>query len=301
MTTAQLTEYTAARNTAIEQFNHEKTTHHLFDNSFKFDVEKFDLSFNPKFYDSLTVTPEPQWRELSDAKLKLYLRNLISRQKVRFNAEARIYITAYIEFIMRQMVQNATVNCTLSNKKTIKIEHALWTDDADSLSRFPFHALIKSLGVPTEALVKPDEEETEEAESEVDEDVHSDILDDEKKHHFKYYVSELCRSVRMMLSKEDASVQDFKDSAFNRTKVSKEFKVYCSNVIIGLIHLFGDLLKDEVATRDIKTISYPLIEMLVRSTHRMFSIDPKQSIAFMQDRVNFYLEQQKLRKEQNKE
>jgi hypothetical protein len=65
--------------------------------------------------------------------------------------------------------------------------------------------------------------------------------------------------------------------------------------------LFGDLLKDEVATRDIKTISYPLIEMLVRSTHRMFSIDPKQSIAFMQDRVNFYLEQQKLRKEQNKE
>ena len=119
---------------------------------------------------------------------------------------------------------------------------------------------------------------------------------------FKYYVSELCRSVRTELSHNDSSVTNHKDSLFNQTSVSKVFKQFCSDLIIDLIKMFGSFLKEEVESRNVKTVNYTIIKTLLKSSHVLYNLENElgNTIDFIQKKYslfNEFLETRSLKKE----
>ena len=153
---------------------------------------------------------------------------------------------------------------------------------------FPFIAstnaykkYVKQQVVDTADSEADDEEhEVEPAAESEDEDV------SDRKLQFRYYVAELCRNVRMELSASDEV--PYLESKFNQTSVSRLFKQFCSNVIIELLQTFGNVLKVEVSSRNVKTVNYSIIYSLLLCSHILHNLDATQTIEFIQQKYNLY-------------
>lgn len=266
MTEEKRASYLEARKQAMAEFQEEQMSGHLFQEH-DFDLTAFNLRWEANFYKSMETV---NWKSLKDEELYKYCSNLMSKVKVRFNSEAKVFITLFIENIVKQLVTNGTVNAALENKKIIKIEHALNTKSpgfTENFALFPFIANLTSY--KKHLVAKPAEDATEEENT-------------DKKVQFKHYVNELCRTVRMELTRSDNSVAEHSASIYNHISVSKEFKDFCSEIIIDLIMMFGEVLKAEIATRKVKTINYTVIKTLINVTHILLGLE-----SHMDDTIGF--------------
>lgn len=289
--------YMDARKKAVLEYNAEFKNTHLFQ-SHEFDAVSFNTKWDKNFYKGMTTD---NWRSLKDMELYNYCTNLVNKMKIRFNAESKIFITAFVEHILKQMVVNGTVNCVLEGKKIIKLEHALDTTSENFSERFSLYPMITHLKSFAEFTAKQpvnsDEENTEETPAPA---VNSEEVDEnqaDRKYQFKHYVSELCRTVKMELARAD-SPDDISQSVYSTTSVSKLFKDFCSSVIVDLIRVLGDLLKIEVASRNVKTVNYTIIQTLLHLLHATFGLESQldDTVQFIQERYCIhqkYLEERK--------
>lgn len=276
--------YNAAKRIASSDFIKNQKSNNLFSNE-SFNLTEFNKKYNKKFYADM-----PEF-DLDLTKLKgkeLYdeCTNLINKRKIRFGSESKIFITAFIEYIIKQLVINGTKCCINDKKKIIKLEHSI----KEVLPEFTMMPFIMS----TPSYKKYTSEVEEDDEDGEDGEVEEDVTKPNSKLQFKYYVSELCRNVRMELSQEDmetsSEVGDSKLSKFNQTSVSKVFKQFCSDVIIDLLYMFGNMLKVEIETRNIKTVKYSIINALVQSSHILHGLNIEETVQFIQEKYNTYNE-----------
>lgn len=275
-------EFDTAKHDALVEFERVQKMTKLF-NQDSFDLKAFCLSYDPKFYKNMTHA-NADWKLLKNEKLYGFCNSLVI--KMRFNGDTRIFITAFVEYIIKQLVINGTTNCIKSGKKIIQPEHAL-NDIAHEFTLFPFintSNVYKNYLHAEESAGEDDEEDDEEA-SNADQDANP-----KKMPQFVYYVGEMCRQVRMDLSESDSDEDDALKSKFNQTSVSKRFKQFCSDVIIELLKTFGDFLKCEVITRNKKTINYESVTALVHNTHTMLRLDSAETIKFIQEKYNMHNE-----------
>jgi hypothetical protein len=280
--------YTKEKQEAMNAFMESQKKDRLFLKS-KFDLDAFNLEFNPDMYEGME--PEVQWMKLKNEELYSYLSSIGNKQKVRFNAEAKIFITAFVEHIIGQLIVNGTKNCVNNKKKIIQLQHALDTILPD-FELFPFVASCNSY----RKYIAPEAEIVDDAEVQEDEEPEEeDENTDEKKPvarsiQFKYYVAETCRAKRMELSANDDSVEDPLKSKYNQTSVSCVFKQFCSDVIVELLHIFGNVLKTEVMTRGVKTVNYDIISALIYNTHIIHNVPVDSTLKFIQSSYNKYNE-----------
>lgn len=292
LTSAELKEYNELKRVANDKFHQDQKTNNLFGDD-KFDLTKFNLEYNPKFYDDMEDL-NASWKSLKNEELYKYCVVLVNKSKIRFNSESKIFITAFVEYIFKQLVINGTKNCVEDGKKIIQLEHAL--DNVKSeFTMFPFISsltvyknYLKSNASSDESAAESDEEEEEEDDADSEDGEKPVVVTKERLLQFKYYVGELCRGVRMELSEVDELVTDALASKFNQTSVSKNFKQFCSDGIIEILQTFGKFLKTEVITRNIKTVNYAINEALVYNTHIIHNLDPKDTVAFIQDKYTIY-------------
>lgn len=299
--------YTAAKKLSTLEHENIQMNTQLFQKK-EFDLDEFNLSYDSHFYDDFQTN---NWKLLKDEELYSQCTSLLNKVKVRFNSESKIFITAFIERIVEQMVFNGTINCVSNKKKIIKLEHALDVSSDEAKERFGLYPIITTLPSFRKLKNSGDSEDSENSESLATDAEEEDVAGDsktesvdatlDKKFQFKYYVYELCRSVRMDLAKTDAAVEDPILSEYNLTSVSKAFKQFCSDIVIDLLHVFGDVLKVEVETRNVKTVNYNIVGTLLYSTHLLFSLNDEldKTITFIQDRYikyNKYLEERKEKK-----
>ncbi len=279
----KLKAYKFEKHQAMTEFYKSQKNTHLFGEE-KFDIVKFNKEYDPEFYANMAEQGE-EWKELVDDLLYIHCVNLVTKSKIRFNSESKIFITAFVEYIIQQLIVNGTVNCIADKKKIIQLEHALNTVSPD-FTMFPFIANTSSY----KAFVASASKEVSEEVVVEEEEPAADEEDDEstsRKLQFKYYVAELCRDVRMSLSASDEEADPLL-SKYNQTSVSKRFNQFCSDVIIELLHIFGNALKVEVLTRDVKTVNYSIIKALVLNTHILYNIDYTKTIEFIQKSYNAY-------------
>jgi hypothetical protein len=288
MSSDDLAEYNKAKRLASSEFIKAQKTTDLFSND-KFNLTEFNTKYNKKFYADM----EDSSLDLTNLKGEaLYEQCMyfINKRKIRFNSESKIFITAFIEYIIKQLVINGTKCCIDDKKKIIKLEHAI----KDVLPEFTMAPFVMSTPSYKKYLDDKEREEEEEEDEEEEPKEDDDVAKANRKQQFKYYVSELCRNVRMELSAEDAKssadIEDAPLSKFNQTSVSKVFKQFCSDVIIDLLHMFGNVLKVEIETRNVKTVNYLIISSLVQSSHMLHSLDFEETVQFIQDRYNIYNE-----------
>jgi hypothetical protein len=283
MSKADLAKYNAAKRVASAEFIKNQKSSDLFSNE-KFDLTAFNTSYDKDFYSGMDATLI-DLTKLKGAALHEQCMYFINKRKIRFNSESKIFITAFIEYIIKQLVINGTKCCINDKKKIIKLDHAIET----VLPEFTMVPFIMSTPSYKKYVAKQDQDDDEEEE---EEDVQEDdeVANANRKQQFKYYVSELCRNVRMELSAEDSDLEDTTLSKFNQTSVSKVFKQFCSDVIIDLLHMFGNVLKTEIETRNVKTVNYLIISALIQSSHMLHSLDSGETIQFIQERYNIYNE-----------
>lgn len=278
----ELEKYETSKQKAISNFNAEQKQSNLF-NDEKFNIIEFNQNYNKNFYKDMK-NYNPNWKNLEGKDLYDYCMYLVTKNKVRFNSESKIYITAFVEFIIKQLVINGTLNCIKDKKKIIQLEHAV----SDIMPKFTMFPLIyttrayKEYSTSSQNSSEEDDAKSE-AETEIDEEDDEKLDTTNRKLQFKYYVAELCRNVRMELSVEDEA-----NSKYNQTSVSKKFNQFCSDVIIELLQRFGKILKEEVVTRDVKTVNYSIITALVKIVHHCYNLDAKNTISFIQEKYNLH-------------
>ena len=287
MSEAELAEYNEAKKAAVAEFQTAKKVGQLF-NQTSFDLVAFNVGFKADFYADAPVAQE--WKEYSSPE-EVYkaCTTLVSKNKIRFNSDSKIFVTAFVEFIIKQLIINGTKNCIEAGKKIIKLAHGV----DEFLPEFELYSFITDCDayrryVKNSYVVDADtSDEVDEVDTTVE---HDEEEVSTKVPQFKYYVGELCRNVRMTLSAEDDSVEDVVESKFNQTSVSKEFKQFCSDVIIELLNMFGNMLKIEVITRDVKTVNYDIVNALVHNAHILHNASSQTTIKFIQDSYNMYNE-----------
>ncbi len=285
-------DYIAQRKTAVIAHQSEQKSGHLFQ-THEFNVAEFNIKWDKNFYDEMAIL---EWKSLKDMELYEYCVMIINKMKVRFNAESKIFVTAFVEYIVQQIVINGTINCVHNKKKIIKMEHALDTSSENFNKHFNLFPLILNLESYHKAIHENSISE-DEVESEADADVEADVKLEEssdndqinRKYQFKYYVAELCRTVKMELARKD-NPDDFSKSVYYNVSVSKVFKNFCSSIIVDLIRMFGEVLKVEVATRNVKTVNYTIIQTLVHVAHIMYGLGPHldETVKFIQQRYCVY-------------
>jgi hypothetical protein len=281
--------YDAAKDAALADFAKTQKTDYLFRDQ-EFDLVKFNKEFKTDFYAGLEE-PEKNWKSLTDMELYSHCVNILNKNKTRFNSEAKIYITAFVEYIIKQLIIHGTKGCIDSNKKIIKLEHALDHELSDhDFTMLPF--ITSTVAYQTYVFNTKKNEAEEEAESD---DVAEDDVDAiNSKIPYKHYIGELCRNVRMELATID-NAKDSKESKFNRTSVSKEFKQFCSDAIIELLEIFGNAIKVEVNTRNVKTVNYSIIRAVIYISHVLHNVKADNTIEFIQEKYNAYNEYLKKR------
>ena len=284
--------YAASKTEALAKFETDQRNSRLFRDT-EFDLIAFNKQFKSDFYKKMKEE-DKDWKSYKDMKLYDYCVTILNKTKTRFNSEAKIYITALVEFIIRQLIINGTRECVNRDKKIIKIEHAIIDNDAE-FTLFPF---IKSTYVYKTFVKNASKQEGSDAD--VD-----DTSDDGEGAAavtvpYKHYIGELCRNVRMELSAEDRDVTDVTESRYNQTSVSKKFKQFCSDAIIELLEILGNAIKVEVSTRNVKTVNYSIIYAVLYTSHIFHNISIDDTISFIQDKYNTYNDFLKKREKRTK-
>lgn len=287
----RLAEYNEKKKQALAEFESNKKVDGLFTQD-KFDLNKFNLEFDSEFYAGMEDDAD-SWKELKNEELYAHCVSTVTKNKIRFNSESKIFITAFTEYIIKQLVINGTTNCVNEKKKIIKLRHGL----EKILPNFTLFTFVTNTIAYRNYLANLNEEASEK-ETPVD-DAESDVEKEEtgKVPQFKYYVSELCREVRMQLSNSDEEAEDATLSKYNQTSVSKEFKQFCSDVVIELLHIFGNVLKTEVITRNVKTVNYDIVSALIYNAHIFHNAKADDTIKFIQASYNKHSEYVKERHE----
>lgn len=281
--------YNDAKRTAMNAFQTVQKNGHLFQ-QFEFNLTEFNVKYNPNFYKKMEDT-DVNWKNLTNQALYSHCVNVVNKNKVRFNSESKIFITSFVEYIVKQLVISGTKNCIADKKKIIQLNHAL-DNPATEFTMFPFISSSVAYKKYMSEINAGKEHVESEAEVESENDIDPETIDmdesdlSDRKLQFRYYVAELCRNVRMELSAMDNVVAI--ESKYNQTSVSRLFKQFCSNVVIELLQMFGNVLKVEVASRQVKTVNYSIIGALVQNAHIIHGLNYTPTITFIQEKYNIY-------------
>ena len=117
--------YHTAKYAAKENFD-KKSNNIFLPGTVQFDSDAFNKTYDPQFYTEYTVEKKAredlnlsnEWKKAIDKVTKL---------KNRFSTNSRVFLSALVECLIKQIVTNGTVCCVADKKKIIQLSHILDT------------------------------------------------------------------------------------------------------------------------------------------------------------------------------
>lgn len=322
--------YTAAKNAARDKHDKNDAEQYLNSDRSTFNVELFNSQYIPSFYDEYNASKAvadaadktDEWKKAIDKVTKL---------KNRFSTNSRVFLSAFVECIIKQLALNGTVCCVADKKKIIQLQHILDTSKEGFEKRFPLYPLIVNLETfkkaqeylknppATKVVDVPPVESTSSSDDSIDEksDVHSKKVKVEKdtdiftldgvsletQYQFRYYIAESCREIRMDLAKSEVDEDGNPMTVYNYTSVSKIFKNFCSTLVCEFLMRIGEMLKKEIETRGIKTVNDTIIGTVISHYHTVCGVYESNTIDYIRNVTTKYYkyvdERQKKRKNVN--
>jgi hypothetical protein len=294
-------DYNAAKHIARDEYEKKSTSKYLDNSDSTFNCEQFNLTRYPDFYDTyntetataVAADTSDEWKRAIDKVTKL---------KNRFSTNSRVFLSAFVEYIIKQLAMNGTVCCVADKKKIIQLSHILDTTKEGFEERFPLYPLIVNLDTfkqaheylknPPPAKVTTSDTDDEKSDThtksnkvEKDNDVfHIDGVSLETQYQFRYYIAESCRETRMDLASESGD----ETSVYNYTSVSKIFKNFCSTLICEFLMRIGTMLSKEIETRGIKTVNDTIIGTVISHYHTVCGVDETNTINFIREVTTKY-------------
>lgn len=307
--------YNTAKHAAREIHDKKSEDHYLDNSASTFDVNAFNTNYNPTFYnDHVAAVAAFEAADTSDEWKKSI--DKVTKLKNRFSTNSRVFLSAFVEYIIKQLALNGTVCCVADKKKIIQLSHILDTTKDGFEERFPLYPLIVNLDTfkqahaylknpPTAKVVSV--ETTPDADAEDSGDEKSDVppvknvkvekdtdiftlpgVSLETQYQFRYYIAESCRETRMDLAKSSLDSEGEPMTVYNYTSVSKIFKNFCSTLICEFLMRIGSMLAKEIDTRGIKTVNDTIIGTVISHYHTVCGVDETATIDFIRDVTTKY-------------
>ena len=249
----------------------------------EFDLESFNTKFDPKFYAEYQIEKNKRLAT-SQNNIKDAI-SLVSKLNVRFSINARVYITAFVELLMKELVRSSIITCVRKKKRILQLSHL--TESCDELKNSHLYPLLKTFKSFEEmckySLAKSEEKsESPSAEETIGSFMTGDIPKKEQVK-FGYCVGETCRQVRLELSKEE-NIDGCDDmSVFNHISVSKMFKDSCSVLLSEFVYRISKMLESETKARCVKTITDNIVKNVISQYHLSHGVDETLSSSFIEE------------------
>ena len=299
------TAYNNAKSVARDEHDKNIAEVYLVDTSV-FNVEQFNSQYMPDFYKDFVLpkSDSNEWKNSIDK---------INKLKNRFSTNSRVFISAFVENIIKQLVSTSLVSCVSDNKKIIQLSHILDASKEGFADRFPLYALIENLTTFKQAqayvknpqsakvsevadvaeVAEPQDDSDPDASKRLKNDKSNDIfsLDGvslEVQYQFRYYVAEICKEIRMDLANTEVDSEGKLMDVYKNTSVSKLFKNFCSTLICEFLMRIGKMLLIEVNARGIKTVNDSIINTVIAHYHTVCNVDKTNTITFIQEVTSKY-------------
>ncbi len=292
--------YTTARNAAKAAHDKEHTARFLDNSGSSFDYDAFNSKHDKNFYDAHTKqlakdaasSKTDEWQSAIERVTKL---------KSRFSTNSRVFLSAFAEYLVRQLAANGTVCCVADKKKIIQLSHVLDTTKEGFAERFPLYPLIVNLDTfrqaqehlrsKADAAKAPaSDEESKSGDSDDSAPVKKSPETDlfkidgvslDRQYQFRYYVAETCRETRMDLATTEKGADGNLMEVYNHTSVSKVFKNFCSTLVCEFLMRIGRMLETEIDTRGIKTVNDTIISAVISHYHTVCGVDGAPTLEFI--------------------
>lgn len=233
----------------------------------EFDVYAFNKSFDPKFYNRYDKwVAEHDKHSLHLPKNTEYSRalSLINKTLIRLSGQTRRIVASFLDHMIEQYAENAITNCLAENKRTLLLHHAIVQSEKFK-ERVPLGSWVSTFEYYEKSYMWVKEcrrlrEEKKQLKHESGDDVELVLPQYSRStigYNFDNYVNDICRSVRMRLAVQQSNAKD--REMYYRIGVSKDFKIFGSNIINEAIIRIGQCLRLTVEHDDVKTISDKMV------------------------------------------
>jgi hypothetical protein len=298
MATDARSAYTAARNTAKALHDKEHSERYLDNSGSSFDYEAFNTKYDKKFYSAYKSAPPAEGSDEWSIAIER-----VTKLKSRFSTNSRVFLSAFAEYLIRQLAANGTVCCVADKKKIIQLSHVLNTTKDGFAERFPLYPLITNLNTFRQAQAHlqsqkdkatakadpSDEAKSEDARKSPTTDLFQlDGVSLDKQYQFRYYIAETCRETRMDLASTEKGADGKLMEVYNHTSVSKVFKNFCSTLVCEFLMRIGRMLEKEIETRGIKTVNDTIIGAVISHYHTVCGVDDADTIDFIRNASTKY-------------
>jgi hypothetical protein len=185
----------------------------------------------------------------------------VSKLRCRFSNESSVVLASALDYVVQDLVRTAMVNARSQGKAIIKVRHVV-QGDFSSVSMAP---VVHQLDVIQDALkqvnevkevneVKDGDAVEEVAVEEVEEVDEVEVDDAAGKSNFKFYVNQICKSVKAELVKGDAT--------YAPIRISQDIRKFGSDLVIQMIQRVAPLIKMYNHTADIKTVNDKVVSFI---------------------------------------
>jgi hypothetical protein len=208
---------------------------------------------------------------------------LVSKLRCRFSQESAAVLASALDYVIQQLMRAAMINARANGKAIIKVAHAVQDTPDNKFSGVEMSALVYNLDVVQEAIKAQNKEnkdakdgdDTEDPKDEEDEDT-----DDTKKSSFRFYVNQICKSIKDELTE--------KDDNYKPIRISQEIRNFGSDVVIQMIQRVAPQIKLYTETADIKTVNDRVVKHVFNSFLIDAKCDGKAFNAFVDARLEAY-------------
>ena len=289
-------------------------------------LEQIVLGFDSKFFDDfvfdIKITKgkgenkvEEVYRLPKDMppalRFKHYL-SILTRNNFRCSKDAQNYIAIFVELVIRQVIFTGLININGESRAKLDVSEIHTIQDASLADKFAFLEKFISfsetyISRPTEKAKttktrapkgeskKKKKEKKPLEEMSLQEKINNKF---DYPHFLAKQAGEYCK---VTLAKEWK--QDEKSDLFKIT-LTKPFKEFCYSLMTEIVHKIGLILKSEISSRRIKTISTSTVVMAI--THLLISTNVSEAniektISFIETTYKPYVEKKKKKKSAKKD
>jgi hypothetical protein len=233
------------------------------------------------------------------ATLQEYV-DALSSARCRFSQDTAIALTAALEFVAKQLIRAALIECD-NNAPTMIKPASLFTP---SMQEQPYYCLIRGLPVVKKTIAdlkKPPENFAEAPAAPAVQEVKDAVPAATKKavaqEGFKFYVLNIFRSMKAELAAEKGK------PAFNDYRVSEQVKVICSDIVTQLGLRVARHVEMFIEQTGGKTINCEIIDYVFKVWMTDAEVDYEPMKKFIDDVLAKFKKmqlEQKTRQEENK-
>jgi len=253
---------------------------------------ELNLAMYDKMYEGYEISRLPP----NDINI---LREKVKQYKIRFGNDSYTIISAFLEYILLDLIKEILENCIIAGKNKINLEYCLHLNSKyyklilinniynDTLVYLTNLEEVKNnkknksgpkdVGRPqkTETINNVNNQSKEQLESQNDE---NNFKSNCSSDYGNLFMDSIKNIIKHLKAKHDK----------NKISSSSNFRLFFNIFIINILKKISNILKNEINSRHVKTLNNSIILSSISNMLLLIDVDPTDCIKFIENKVETY-------------